>query len=337
MKPPLPRLIAALILSLVGVSAAAQVLPPALTKAFSPTSIADGGTTTLTFTVSNPAGSPAVSVGFVDTLPTGLRIAAFPNKGGTCSGAAAATTATAGGTTITVSALSVPAGASLCTVTVDVTNAPGQINGDCSGSPVNFTNSSGNLTLTNIADAIVPSCLVVTAPTFAKAFSTASIADGGTATLTFTLSNPAGNGALSNVGFVDALPGGLRIAAVPNVGGTCSNAAAATTASAGGTTITTTALNVPAGASSCTVTVDVTNVPGQINNDCSGSPANFTNASGNVTLTNVVDAIVPACLVVAGVVVAAAAGVPVPTLSDIVLLLLGLLVLALGLRAARRA
>ncbi|MBK9339669.1 MAG: DUF11 domain-containing protein [Rhodoferax sp.] len=48
-------------------------LTPTLTKAFSPSSINVGGTSTLTFTVSNPAGNSAQTVSFTDTLPAGLR------------------------------------------------------------------------------------------------------------------------------------------------------------------------------------------------------------------------------------------------------------------------
>src|SRR6476620_2126306 len=70
---------------------------PVLSKNFSPTAITDGGTTVLTFTLSNPAGAPAVSnVGFTDTLPAGLVVQNPPNVGGTCLNAAAATTATGG-------------------------------------------------------------------------------------------------------------------------------------------------------------------------------------------------------------------------------------------------
>ncbi|MBL0253219.1 MAG: DUF11 domain-containing protein [Polaromonas sp.] len=56
-----------------------------LTKAFSPTSISVGGTSTLTFTVSNPAGNSAQTVSFTDTLPAGLRGQSF-DCGGNCAG-----------------------------------------------------------------------------------------------------------------------------------------------------------------------------------------------------------------------------------------------------------
>src|SRR5437868_11538108 len=101
---------------------AAQVQTPTLAKSFGPTTIAFGATTTLTFTVTNPAGNPALAnVGFIDALPAGLTVANPPSIGGTCANAAAATSAAGG--TITVTNLQVPAGAALCTVTVAVTNA----------------------------------------------------------------------------------------------------------------------------------------------------------------------------------------------------------------------
>lgn len=136
---------------------------PTLTKAFSPTTINAGGTTVLTFTVTNPAGSPAVSnIGFTDTLPSGLVVGNPPAIGGTCANAAAATIATVGGSTIAVTNLQVPAGASTCTVTVNVTNATGQFNADCTGDPAAFTNAAANLSaVANVVNSVVSSCVVV--------------------------------------------------------------------------------------------------------------------------------------------------------------------------------
>jgi len=283
------------------VAAGAQPIPPTLNKAFSPTSIVDGGTTVLTFTVTAPAGTPAVAnVGFVDTLPTGLRVATPANVGGTCANAAAATIAVAGSGTITVTNLQVPAGASSCTVAVNVTNATGQVNASCGASPAAFTNTSANVTVTNVNNGIAPRCLIVSsiAPTLSKAFSPTSVVEGGSTVLTFTVAAPAGAPAVSNVGFVDTLPSGLRMANPANVGGTCANAVAATTAIAGSGTVTVTNLQVPAGASSCTVAVNVTNAAGQVNASCGASPAAFTNTSTNITVTNVSNGVAPSCLAV---------------------------------------
>ncbi|MEP6701949.1 MAG: hypothetical protein ABJB04_03090, partial [Betaproteobacteria bacterium] len=240
------------------------------------------------------------NVGFVDTLPTGLIVQTPNGVGGTCANAAAATAATAGSGTITVAGLQVAAGASSCTVTVAITNAVGQTNASCAQNPVGFTNTTANVTVSNVSNAIQPSCVVVNplTPTLTKSFNPTTISLGGTTTLTFTVSNPAGNPALTNVGFIDNLPSGLQIANPAGVSGTCANAVGATTAVAGGTTITVANLNVPAGAASCTVTVNVTNKPGQANVSCANLPAAFTNSSGNVTVTNVTNAIQPSCVVV---------------------------------------
>jgi len=138
------------------------VVPPTLTKSFSPTTINAGGTTVLTFTVTNVTGAPAVSnVGFTEYLPSGLVVANPPSVGGTCANAAAATVTSGGSGTITVSNLQVPAGATPCTVTVNVTNASGQSNSSCVGNPPAFTNSSGNVTVSNAVNGVTPSCLVV--------------------------------------------------------------------------------------------------------------------------------------------------------------------------------
>jgi len=322
----------AFLLTASGVANAASV-----DKAFSPTTIGSGAATTLTFTVSNPAGQPVRNdVGFTDTLPSGLVVANPSSVGGTCSNAAAATIATAGTGTITVTALQILAGPSSCTVTVNVTNATGQFNASCAGTPAAFTNGPSNLAVAGAdTNAVTASCLVVNGPTVAKAFSPTSIAGGGTTTLTFTYANPAGAATAPNVGVVDTLPGGLVVANPANLGGTCANAAAATIATPGGSTITTTNLQLPAGASTCTVTVDVTNATGQFNASCAGSPSSFTNGSGNLSLTNVIDAVTPSCVTVLGGPVVVTPSFPVPTLRDVALALLALLVGFAGLRAMR--
>jgi uncharacterized repeat protein (TIGR01451 family) len=52
------------------------IAPPVLGKAFSPASILTGDTSTLSFTITNPNGSTALTgIGFVDTLPAGVTVA----------------------------------------------------------------------------------------------------------------------------------------------------------------------------------------------------------------------------------------------------------------------
>jgi uncharacterized repeat protein (TIGR01451 family) len=145
-----------------------------LQKAFDPTTIVPGDTTELRFTVTNPAGSMSRSdLGIVDTLPSGLRVANPPSVSGTCANAAAATIATGGTGTISISSLQVPAGTggdATCTVTVRITNASGQYNFGCGPQPAAFTNGPGNVSVTNLTNEVSPSCLIVSDRLFADGF-----------------------------------------------------------------------------------------------------------------------------------------------------------------------
>jgi uncharacterized repeat protein (TIGR01451 family) len=197
-----------------------------LTKSFAPTSITIGGTTTLTFTITNPAANnPAQQVSFTDTLPSKLQIAAIPNIQNTCTGGTV--TANAGATTITVANTTVGAsgaGATVCTVKVDVTNVPLQV-GTCPDP--NLTNTFNSISNPiNIINNVTDSCVTVNpkTPSLNKAFSPTSITIGGTTTLTFTVTNPAANNPAQTVSFTDTLPTKLQVAAIPNVGGTCTGA-----------------------------------------------------------------------------------------------------------------
>jgi uncharacterized repeat protein (TIGR01451 family) len=197
-------------------------------------------------------------------------------------------------------------------VKVDVTNQTGQFNASCANFPVAFTNQGianppANIGgLVNIADAITQSCIVVNAtPSLNKAFLPTTIANGGTSTLTFTVTNPASNNAAQVVSFVDSLPSGLKIAAVPNVQQTCTGGTI--TAAAGATTITVAGVTVGPStgvASTCTVKVDVTNQTGQFNASCANFPVAFTNQGianppANISgLVNITDAVTQSCIVV---------------------------------------
>src|SRR5262249_58366089 len=85
------------------------VAPPTISKAFGAASIPLNGTTTVTFTISNPnnPGTPAngdlTGVAFSDTLPVSggpgsatLVVSSTPNVGNTCGGPVTGTAGTAG-------------------------------------------------------------------------------------------------------------------------------------------------------------------------------------------------------------------------------------------------
>jgi hypothetical protein len=100
---------------------------PTLAKAFNPTNILAGGVSTLTITLSNPVdGTSTLTAPLVDTLPSGVVVAATPNVSTTCGGVGAPV-AVAGGSTVTLpSGRSIPALGS-CTLRVDVTAAVGGV------------------------------------------------------------------------------------------------------------------------------------------------------------------------------------------------------------------
>ncbi len=94
---------------------------PTLTKAFSPSTIAAGGVSTLTVTLSNANATVAtLTAPLVDTLPSGVVIAPSPNGATTCGGGTTVT-ATAGANTASLaSGRTIPANGS-CTLSVSVT------------------------------------------------------------------------------------------------------------------------------------------------------------------------------------------------------------------------
>ena len=138
-----------------------EVAAPVLTKTVSPTSIASGGVATYTWVIDNTgAGATAHtgSLSFVDALPSGIVIASPPGTTNDCGGTVVAA---AGGTSVELTSGSTGVG-STCTITVDITNAPGQTNTSCASNPAAFTNGNANITSSNIlVPSISDACLVV--------------------------------------------------------------------------------------------------------------------------------------------------------------------------------
>jgi uncharacterized repeat protein (TIGR01451 family) len=225
--------------------------PPTLSKSFSPDPTLLGGTSTLTFTVSNtalapyPAG-PLTGVSFTDSLPFGLEVANPPAAVTTCAGGTVS--AEPGGSDISLADASMPA-ASTCTVTVSVAGV----------APGTFENVSGFIGSNESGPNVTPSgfgidtLTVVAPPILSKAFGTTTILTGGTTSLSFLVTNPNPATTLTGIAFTDVLPAGLTVAtaSVPACGGTLDTAAPGTVSLAGG--------SLGAGAS-CTFSVVVTGV-----------------------------------------------------------------------------
>jgi uncharacterized repeat protein (TIGR01451 family) len=123
---------------------------------FSPASISEGGTSTLTFTLFNPETSSTDLAGlaFTDTLPAGLTVA----NGSTTvcgDGTTTGTLATSGGNTISLSGAPLPV-SWICSFSVTVTGP------DTAGT---YKNTTGQLTSTNgIPGPAATASLVVLAP-----------------------------------------------------------------------------------------------------------------------------------------------------------------------------
>ena len=176
---------------------------PQIDKSFSPTVIAQGGVSQLTFTVTNASGiAPAApggselaaktGWGFTDTMPPDLKVASTPNIVTDC-GDPSIVSINAARDTITVTNGSLAAGdPGYCTIKLDVTtNVPGTyVNGTSTGGP---NNADGN-NITSIFGLNPPGDATLTdAPTSLTLAKTANrdvvSADGQQVTYTFAVTN----------------------------------------------------------------------------------------------------------------------------------------------------
>ena len=218
---------------------------PTLGKAFSPSTIVSGGVSTLTITLNN-AGTTADSMTspLTDTMPTGVVVSGTATT--TCGGTP---TAPSGGSIVSLTGGSIPAAGS-CTITVPVTAPAGG----------NFINSlpAGALQTNNGSNAgpAVATLSVTTPanakPSLGKAFSPASVSEGGTSTLTITLTNTSPDSASLSAPLIDHLPSGMEISGAGS--DTCGGAL---TANMDAAIVTLTGGSIPADGS-CTITVPVT-------------------------------------------------------------------------------
>ena len=97
---------------------------PSFTKAFAPATVARANNSTLNINVNNVAGNPAITnLAITDNLPAGLVIAAVPTANANCG--APTLGGTIGGTLVTMTGGTIPAGAHTCTLSVLVTPTVG--------------------------------------------------------------------------------------------------------------------------------------------------------------------------------------------------------------------
>jgi uncharacterized repeat protein (TIGR01451 family) len=247
------------------------VAPPSIAKAFGAAAIPLNATTSLTFTITNPAANTVAEAGvaFSDTLPTGLVVATPNGLTNNCGGTAAATAGTTG---ISLTGGSIAVNTS-CTVVVNVTGTASGLYTNTSGAVSSTNGGTGNTASANLT--------VATPPTVIKAFGASQIPLNGATSLTFTINNPNTNVALTGIAFTDSLPAGLVVATPANLNNTCGGTATAVsgagTASLSGATLATSA--------SCTVSVNVTGTTAGVKNNSvtvtstEGGTGNTSNAS----------------------------------------------------------
>ena len=175
---------------------------PTIAKSFGTNPIPVGSASTLTFTLTNPNASAALSgVSFTDVLPGGLVINTPNGLTNNCGGTA---TAAAGTQTISLSGGAIGA-ASSCTILVSVV-------GNAAGS---YTNTSTNITSTetgpntsttpNVGFARA-SLTVIVPPVISKSFTANPIFTGETTTLKFTIANPNTSTTLTGINFLIPCP-----------------------------------------------------------------------------------------------------------------------------------
>jgi trimeric autotransporter adhesin len=260
---------------------------PSITSSFLPPTIAVGGTSTLTFNLTNPNVGPMTGVAFTDTLPSGLAIASPSNLSNSCGGSVVVD-ATAG--SITLSGGSI-ANSGQCSISVsvigtalgDFVNTSSVVSADDSG--------AGNSTSASIA---------VLGPTLAESFDVSTLPLGASTTLNFTVGNPFTSMPLTGVGFTDTLPAGL-VVATPNGlssgAGDCQSSGGTVTAPAGGNSISLSGASINA-SDSCTFSVIVTAVQAGVQTNVTGVVTS-NEGTGN-TATASVTVFVPVALSAVG-------------------------------------
>jgi uncharacterized repeat protein (TIGR01451 family) len=258
--------------------------PPTISKSFSPSPVAVGGTSTLTFTITNPNAGLALSgIAFDDTLPAGVTVTTGSSSqcGGTLNRTAPDELSFTGGTLAA-------GGSCMITATVTVTTAGPH---DNVSDFVTSTNGGTNTGPTGVATASITGVLP---PGIAKQFAPDPVLAGTPTTLTFTLTNPNVSLTLSGVAFSDTFPvapGAMVVAPVPAAATTGCGAPTFAPSPGSGSISFSGGTIAPGG--TCIVTVNVVppvagsyaNTSGPVSHIVNGVPVNGGTASDTVTAT----------------------------------------------------
>ena len=190
-------------------SATLSVGQPGISKAFSPATITNGQTSTLTITLSNPSSIAMTAAAFTDNYPPGT-ISNVGSPSTTCAGGTV--TGTIGGDFVGLTGGTIPANGT-CTVRVLVSAVSAVLN----------TIPAGALTVSGGAGNVNPASATLNMtppPSAAKAFEPSGHSQGGTSRVTITLSN-ANSSTATGVAFTDSYPATLVNTATPGVVNSC--------------------------------------------------------------------------------------------------------------------
>ena len=255
----------------------AVVAPPSIAKAFGASNVALNGTTSLTFTITNPAANTVAEAGvaFTDALPAGLTV---PTTGAqpACGGGVLTTTAP---TTITLTGGSISTGSN-CQFSVTVTGATNGVKNNTTGAVTSTNGGTGNTAMASITVALPP--------TITKAFGASSIPLNSTSSLAFTIANPNTATGLTGVAFTDTLPAGTIVASGTLTacgGGTLTTNASPGTISLSGGTI--------AASGSCTFGVTVTGATAGVWNNTTGAVTSNEGGTGTTSNTATITVVAP--------------------------------------------
>ena len=261
---------------------------PTIIKNFAPDPIAAGGTSTLTFTLTNPNATIALTgVGFSDTLPTDVTVASPTGASSNCGGTWAPINP--GDATITFSGGTIPIGGS-CTVQVNVIASAVASSGP-------RTNISGFVSTTQTGTndgsggSATDTLTIVSPPQISKQFLPNPILANGVSTLTFIIVNPNQNNNISGVAFSDTFPTSPGAMVVANPTGATSTCGGTWAPAIGAGSVSLTGGSITAGGS-CTLTVNVTapttgtynNLSGFVSHTVNGSPVNGNQAVDTLTV-----------------------------------------------------
>src|SRR5271168_1947005 len=252
-----------------GLTGTGVVSAPTISKAFGASTIALEGTTSLSFTITNPVSNSIALTGvaFSDTFPGGLLINTPNGLTGSCGGGTI--TATAGVGSLSLTGATIAASGS-CTFSVNVVGITAGAQANTTGTV--SSNESGAGATSNTA-----TVTVIGPPTIAKSFGAASVPLNGTTSLSFTIQNNNTTQSVSGIGFTDTLPSGLAVTTPNGLTGTCGGGTITATGGSGSVSLSGATL---AQSSSCTFSVNVTGTAAGAQNNTTGAVTSTNGGTG---------------------------------------------------------